>query len=54
MARSIDEIIALHMGGLALELCKQTKRNEELQDKLKESERAVRDRPEAAQKEKKE
>lgn len=34
MARSIDEIIALHIGGLALEMCKQVKRREELQDEV--------------------
>ncbi len=34
MARTIDEVVALHIGGLAIELCKQIQVNEELKLEL--------------------
>ena len=32
MARGMDQIVALHIGGLALELCRQVKINEDLKE----------------------
>lgn len=44
MARSIDEIIALHIGGVALEMCKQVKKNEDLRERLNAYEREASER----------
>lgn len=53
MVRSIDEIVALHIGGLALELCKQVKKNEDLRERVLMLEQEVKVEREAAkQKEK--
>jgi len=41
MSRTIDEVVALHIGGLALEMCKAIKRSGDLQEDLEKLKKAA-------------